>query len=547
MSAGLLGKGRIFRLPSNAELFRLPDTYIYSTKPFPRWRLCLNMASHRSDFYVLYSGEYCPLCGVTEGNRREAIRFVSACPAGHMDEVNWYLIVHGNRRDCRQMQWFKWKGRGALSEISLECPDCGSSELSLGQAYAREWNCSGRFPEREPIGTNNPIRPGCAAKARIVQRQAANLRIPYLMTLFTIPPADTRLHIILEKVIQAIVGNQPGSVQELDSMLKRLVQGGYLSENERLNVVSHGWGEIQSAIRDLRQPVPDSYTELIDDEFLALLNGSRHGIPPTGLPGRPEETMIEIDPNTVSSYHIGSTEFSVAPISKLRTVTVQKGYQREIRLKNRSVDPAIVDVSFEHPAGGGNRWYPGVEYKGEGIFVTHHNDNDSWMTRRGGANWDSWKNASQNHDIYPSFVFRDDRFVQELEPGFVWWHTLSHLLIRELSLFSGYQSASIRERVYFETKPRGEWRGGILLYTAQPGMEGTLGGLISLVPSFGRLLAQSFNKSFECSGDPLCVDSKFRTGNYNGAACYGCVLLPETSCEHRNMWLDRHVLMENSP
>ena len=28
----------------------------------------------------------------------------------------------------------------------------------------------------------------------------------------------------------------------------------------------------------------------------------------------------------------------------------------------------------------------------------------------------------------------------------------------------------------------------------------------------------------------------------NGSACIYCLLLPETSCEHNNMWLDRHLL-----
>ena len=48
----------------------------------------------------------------------------------------------------------------------------------------------------------------------------------------------------------------------------------------------------------------------------------------------------------------------------------------------------------------------------------------------------------------------------ELHPLFVWWHTLSHSLIRAISNEAGYSSASIRERVYIEVRGDGTARGG---------------------------------------------------------------------------------------
>ena len=73
----------------------------------------------------------------------------------------------------------------------------------------------------------------------------------------------------------------------------------------------------------------------------------------------------------------------------------------------------------------------------------------------------------------------------------VWWHTLSHRLLRALSIDSGYSSAAIRERVYLRMEPGGAARGGLLLYTVQPGGDGTLGGLIGLVPTLDRVLASA--------------------------------------------------------
>jgi hypothetical protein len=113
---------------------------------------------------------------------------------------------------------------------------------------------------------------------------------------------------------------------------------------------------------------------------------------------------------------------------------------------------------------------------------------------------------------------------------------------------SGYSSAAIRERVFIDVnETNAEENGGILLYTAQPGGDGTLGGLIALVPEFERVIRGALRNIDACSNDPLCGEEQFGYGKYNGAACYACSLISETSCEHRNMRLDRNLLLQNLP
>lgn len=136
----------------------------------------------------------------------------------------------------------------------------------------------------------------------------------------------------------------------------------------------------------------------------------------------------------------------------------------------------------------------------------------------------------------------------QLHPGFVWWHTLAHRVINALAVDSGYSSAAVRERVFIDIDPTtGSFDGGILLYTVQPGGDGTLGGLIALVPGFERVLSGALRNLDACSNDPLCGEEQFGPGKYNGAACYACSLVSETSCEHRNMRLDRNLLLQNLP
>src|SRR5438270_1965186 len=195
MTQGLLGGARIFRLPSNAELGCEENRYIYRTKPFPNWSLCLG-TGHGGKFSILYHGTQCPVCGQAGANRREAIRFVRACPSGHLDDIHWNALVHTSG-GCSRSDWFRWYGGGgSLSQVEIECPTCGT-KANFGEAYGKSWPCAGRFPEREPFGSP-PIRGNCPQRAKIVQRQASNLRLPELKTLFTIPPQATRLHNLLQ-------------------------------------------------------------------------------------------------------------------------------------------------------------------------------------------------------------------------------------------------------------------------------------------------------------------------------------------------------------
>jgi hypothetical protein len=540
MTDGLLGGARIFRLPSNAELGREQSSYLYRTKSFPGWRLCFNTDHHTDRSYVLHQRTPCPECRAAERRRSEPIRFIVACSAGHMDDVDWYRLVHGNNSGCQGAGYFRWYGGGAaLSDIELECPRCGSRQ-NLGSVYGRSWPCSGRYPEGEPLNSS-PIRPGCRHGARIIQRQASNLRIPVLRTLFSIPPRHTRLHTLLsiQAIYHSIAGHTPTSLQDFESMLDNLVKRGVVARTVVDEILKSPWQEIQLAIDDVLSPVADSYGALILEEFHTLIDASVNGVPPVRNPAPHSPVIFHVDPNLVRRFcGPRGTRFRVTPILRLRTVMVQMGYRREVDTDN----PAqMVSVHFQN---GQDRWYPGTEFLGEGIFVMF-DDDDGWNSGLTGNASERWT-AAFNSSNYPDYVFRDERHREELHPQFVWWHTLSHLLIRAISSEAGYSSASIRERVYFESNGTHQ-RAAILLYTTQPGSEGTLGGLIAMVPHFQHMFGVSFEQLRTCSGDPLCIDQIFRPGMYNGAACYSCLLLSETSCEHRNMWLDRHVLLENLP
>ena len=87
----------------------------------------------------------------------------------------------------------------------------------------------------------------------------------------------------------------------------------------------------------------------------------------------------------------------------------------------------------------------------------------------------------------------------------------------------------------------------VLLYTGTPDAEGTLGGLVQV----GRRIARHLDTALElgrlCSNDPVCAQHKPDQAHegriMHGAACHGCLLIAEPSCERRNELLDRSLVV----
>ena len=88
-------------------------------------------------------------------------------------------------------------------------------------------------------------------------------------------------------------------------------------------------------------------------------------------------------------------------------------------------------------------------------------------------------------------------------------HSLSHALMRRMALESGYSQSAIRERLYVVGEHQdGGPMAGLLLYTAAPGSEGTLGGLVTLgePARLGPLIMGALRDATLCDSDPLCAE-----------------------------------------
>src|SRR5262249_501045 len=141
-------------------------------------------------------------------------------------------------------------------------------------------------------------------------------------------------------------------------------------------------------------------------------------------------------------------------------------------------------------------------------------------------------------------LWKDERGSDRMFPGapYILLHSLSHLLLATIALDCGYPASSLRERVY--ALPG---RYGILIHTGTSDAEGTLGGLVEAGRRLGHHLRQAVETGRLCSNDPVCADHYADDTNerrfQHGAACHGCLLIAETSCEQRNDLLDRALVV----
>jgi hypothetical protein len=227
---------------------------------------------------------------------------------------------------------------------------------------------------------------------------------------------------------------------------------------------------------------------------------------------------------------------SISLIDKVRVVNALIGFSRINPVTSKE------DVGFVHIKESGTRWYPAYEVRGEGIFIEfEQSDIDDWVQ----SNLLVTTRAKRINDNYgASFIGQNHPRI--ITPKFVMLHTLSHLLIKQLSFECGYSIASLSERIYCAEEADGKQMSGIFIYTASGDSEGTLGGLVrqGRPDALPHIFKKAIANAKTCSNDPVCILSHGQgRESLNLAACHGCALLPETCCEERNGFLDRGLIV----
>ena len=462
--------------------------------------------------------------GRFDGRQVVPTRFVRGCPRGHVDDLSWYWFVHGSDDNCRRQLWLDERGTsGDLTDLVVRC-ECGRSR-GMHEATDLEDN---------PLGTCWGARPwlgrhskeDCKLPSRLLIRTAANAYFPQIVSVLSLPDRGT--------AVQAVVRELWDDLQIVETP-EDLV---FLKRKPRVAEKLEPFGdeEVLEAIRaaksgkDEERPVKQVELEAllaapegfgddvpIDPDFHARRlpdSAWRHSSRSDGI-----ESVIQLHRLREVLALSGFTRFEAV------TPDIHGEYESDVERAQLAVEPQC---------------FPAVENRGEGVFVQLRTAAvKSWLERPG-------VQQRLNHLATGHKRWMEDRKSQRLFPGgpYVLLHTLSHLLIQSLSMRCGYPASSIRERIYAEEDAQGF---GILLYTGSPDAEGTLGGLVQQARHIEAHLDYALRMGALCSNDPICayhVPVKSMEGRWlHGSACHGCALVAETSCEMRNDYLDRALVV----
>lgn len=481
---------------------------------FPEWVSCPK-CSRLDKFWRLADkpkDQYVNRCRHCLTARLVPSRFVACCISGHIQDFPYMSWVHRGKdrtlEDARHSLRLSTDPRSStLAGITVSCT-CGASrtlEGALGRGALGQ-RCGGRSPWLDAP------KDECAEGLVGLQRGASNVWFADVQSALTVDRSMTKAEQLLERIRPELQGLPDADLRLMLGIRAR--QHG-IDENSLIGA----YYKAEEAPRDRA----DALRALRQDEYEAL--GRLH----------PEvdgsETFV-CTPTPVNVNESGGMLLDlVSQVPKLREVRALRGFGRVVAPSQES-GGARGRLSSARPD-----WLPAIEVLGEGVFVRLREDSLIDWERSAFA-------LDRIERLTHAMRVAAPEWADTIEPvssRLLLLHSLSHVLLNELALDTGYPASSIRERLYAEPG-----QSGILLYTATADAAGSLGGLCAqgTVDNICSILGSAAERAQWCSADPVCLESVATgAGARNLAACHSCLLLPEVSCELQNGLLDRASLV----
>jgi len=527
-----------FSLEEGADPMSAEGKIGVPVRPFPRWLRCVRcglLAEYDSGLFNIKPNLYRPEStrfvhtNCEKGKNSDAVpaRFMMACRNGHLDDFPWHWFVHQGQSECKGTLRFFERGASLQTEnLWVKCDTCGAAR-SLVHAFGKEGRnnlpaCRGRHPHLETYDDD------CSEDPRAVLLGATNSWFPISLSVLAIPMERSQL-------LQLIMDGweyftEAESADEVGFIVKTLKKGNLLPGIEQYES-KEIWDAIEKRRSGDSGEATVSEGDIKGPEWDVLVSPN----PPTDWPH-----FLSVSTDVPKEYR--EKLDSVLLLERLREVNALVGFTRveaPEEFMSEEERPHRANLSRTPPL-----WVPASEVHGEGIFIRFNEETIRvWekltsvqeRAKRLESGHKGWRNA---RGLDPERGFPGIRYAM--------MHTFAHLLIREMALECGYNSASIRERIYSNDDPSSPMA-GILIYTAAADSDGTLGGLVELgkPENLGRLIDQALKRSTICSSDPLCSEhDPSEDRSLHAAACHACSFVAETSCESGNRYLDRALIVE---
>lgn len=471
---------------------------------FPLAGVCTGWSCGR----LKYANEGTPLgsrwkCNECNSKRPHTIKQVSAflvCPAGHIDEIPWNNVM-SHKEECSGER-IQLNNPNRAEVAVARCLECGNK----GRAGTTE--CTGT----RPWLPNSPAEK-CSEHMFVTSRSSVSVYYPNMKSAIHIP-VEVPLN---EEILDFLEMGGAAELADIDTERGRealtqvLARAGY-------NLTPEGAAAHVSALREERND--EEEWNLVDSrnrEF-EVLSGLKT------YPSIESSPLISLERKNLSDYsgHFFSQGLitNVTAVHKLTETRVLNGFSRK---EPAPIEPRTGRHQMWGRDTGRDDWLPGYRTFGEGIFLQFH------LPALGIAGAEEGTAGGS---------------LLRLSSAGVWVHTFAHLLIYQLANFSGYAVPSIRDRIY--DLDNGNL--GVLIYTAEGDSMGTLGGLVAhAAPGILEpLLESTMEAASWCAQDPVCLETTLDAERHISSTCHQCGLLPETSCELFNAYLDRKLLLTNS-
>lgn len=495
--------------------------------PFPNYHVCSNVKCSRlfdirENFVMseyLKSGPKCPDCS----RKAYPARFVVSCQDNHLDDFPWRWWVHGKQEtDCRGKLRLRSTGNSSSLDslyVECECKQKKSLRGALQESSLEGYKCTGNHPHkliREP-NCKKPVIP--------LQRGASNVYFPALRSAIAITDNTSNKNNLedyfnsFKDIINTYV-NLIGENWHYKYYQDRLTGHSDFSDAE--DFITKWTAYLNNT--DSGEEI--EYTQIKEAEYKAF----------TEINGKEKKGDFEAEVEPVPAYF--QPYFNrIVKAHKIKEILVLLGFMR-----NDSPEPDVNEPKqiVWLDSGSYENWLPAIEVHGEGIFIEfNYTTINKWLEE----NPELSKRSNKFSSLYTGWIeskgweVRDDKDIV-----YVMLHTFAHLLIKQLSLQSGYSSVAIKERIYC-----GKNMAGVLLYTGSTDQEGSLGGLVEMgnIDKLRPLIVEALEDAMFCSNDPFCSNLEPSEDNQlNGCACFACSMVAETSCEVGNRLLDRSLLVE---
>ena len=512
---------------------------------FPRWMRCTRcdtLSTVESGVFQLIQDRWRPDrtryvhqgCLKNQGGTPPpavSVRFLLACREGHLTDFPWVSFVHQGNVPCtsNHLTLREFGITGDPSDIIVKCEQC-QAQRRMSEAFdtnVSPFVCSGHHPHLRLV------EHGCDETAKTILLGASNNWFPISLSALSIPRAVDKLGRLVDEQWAKL--SNATSIQKL---------GFYREEQQTY----------QSLI-----PLFAAYS---DKSIWAAVEEKRTGAHPGTAPeediklpewqafSNPDSAVAEDDfkLQRVAPPHGFESFFEdTVLVERIREVRALLGFTRIESNADFAEATLLKGGRMTNLCRNSPQWLPASEVRGEGIFLRIR---EEALLK--------WQSKTEVQRLEQEFLashkaWRKLRKLKPLEEAFpgirlVLLHSLSHALMRQIALECGYTAASVRERLYSrQSNEEGGPMAGLLLYTAAPDSEGTLGGLVELgdALTLGRHIQQALEGMKLCASDPLCAEHHPDTlgRGIQGACCHACQFAPETSCERGNRYLDRSVLV----